>query len=885
MTLKLAPASPLLEKALAQPALLAQALFQRPESLSQFLPYEEYLPEYGLFRQKDGSLGCVYRVELIEHEAKTSEEIFSLLQKLKIWFSFSEQYAVSLLFEQNRLSPHDPYWQDMTTPTDLERANVELPAHLYLAQLQRWRAGDAPAQSAPLRRRLFLSVRALMPEGSAGAGGSRGQRRGWLKEFFRSELTLQHEVERFLKELRLFNYKLTQFEMSSPLSLERLDANALAGFLRETFNPVTAFKRPFAPVNLQQSLSQQLIFCPSTLDYPGISREGVMTRTISLKNAPSLAYPGAMAYFLSLQFPFKICLNLSFPSSSSVKNHFGVKDFFLQNTPTARSRRQKAEIEHLQEQLLRDDRVIQMTFFVLLEATSHEVLEQQTHECLVRFQRKLECEALVEPDIGLGLWLNALPLNYHPIADYTTQRSIRILASDLIYFCPVFDSFRGMPPEQAKSVFLSRENNLVPFSLKTFGNSHMTAVLGDTGSAKSGQVIKLLLGELRSEVKPLIFVIDYKTSYGMISNYLASELTTFDRGKPLPFSPFRGLLDEDKLRFLVQLLASAMQLTSVQFHLESEHRTCLSQALKNAYQTKAQISGIQYLAGNLVQTTAHTPFLVTLDDVIAALGALTSQLEFESYGPQIEEITKKLRPFYSDGIYASFFKSTQPSRCDVVTDLFVYDLDGLANDPILQALVTMSVIEEIRRKITAIDGQERGGFIVIEELGMLGRNNPAAKDFVIDAAETFRKLGFFLIGLTPNPRNYFELEAGQAMWAVADHYLFLAMKEDNVDFIAQHSNLLNEASVQIIKSLKTVRGQYADCFYLHKSKNHAGAFRSIPSAQEMWLMPTHLPDHLEAKKTLARFPGQPVAALEDLVKRYPQGTKDVPKEKAKEKKK
>ena len=406
----------------------------------------------------------------------------------------------------------------------------------------------------------------------------------------------------------------------------------------------------------------------------------------------------------------------------------------------------------------------------------------------------------------------------------------------------------------------------------------MTAVLGDTGSAKSGQVIKLLLGELRRDPKPLIFVIDYKTSYGMLSQYLPSELTSFERGKPMPFSPFRGEPNEDKIRFLVQLLASAMQLTSPQFQLESEHRTCLSQAIQNAYQTRTKSAGVKYTDGRLVDSNSKSEPQIILDDIIAALGSLTSQIEFEKYGNYVEEISKKLRPFYSDGIYAAFFKNTVQPTPDKKADLFVYDLDALSGDPILQTLVTMSVIEEIRRKITATEGRERGGFIVIEELGMMGRNNPTAKDFIIDAAETFRKLGFFLIGLTPNPRNYFEIAAGQAMWAVADHYIFLAMKEDNVDFIAKNSGLLDEAAVQIVKSLKTVRGQYADCFYIHKSKSVSGAFRSIPSVHEMWLMPTHLPDGLEAQKALKRFPNDPGSALEDLVHRFPQGTKDAQNE-------
>lgn len=531
----------------------------------------------------------------------------------------------------------------------------------------------------------------------------------------------------------------------------------------------------------------------------------------------------------------------------------------------------------LQEKLVRDDRVIQMTFCVLLEGSNDEDLDRQTKECLARFQRHLECEAIVESEIGLGLWLNALPLNYHPITDWTTKRGVRILASDVVHFCPVFDSFRGTAGT-AQSVFVSREKGVVPFHLKSTGNSHHIAVLGDTGSGKSGQVIKLLLGELRKEPRPLLFVIDYKTSYGMLSRYVPSELTTFERGKPMPFSPFRGELDEDKLRFLVQLLTSAMQLTSAQFQLDSEHRTCLTQALRRAYETKVRSAGVKYERGELVAGATDESPSLTLDDVIAQLGTITGEVEFEKYGAFVEEITKKLRPFYGDGIYAPFFRQANSPVSKMQVDLHIYDLDALASDPILQTLVTMSVVDEIRRRIKTDEARNRGGYIVIEELGMLGRNNPVAKDFVIDAAETFRKLGFFLIGLTPNPRNYFDLAAGQAMWSVADHFLMLSMSEDNVDFIAKNSTLLDEASIQVVKSLRTVRGSHADLFYRHKGKAVSGAFRNIPSAHELWLMPTHLPDALEAQKTLERFPGEPGRALEDLVARYPLGTKEPPLE-------
>ena len=858
-----------LQKALVKQETFAKAFMERPESLASFLTYDEYVPEMALFRQKDGSLGVIYEVSLCEHETKTSQEIVALLAGLRSWFRLSEDMTLSLLYEQSLISAHDKEWESLISKTDANREDI--PARLNIAQVEKLRTSRVP-----MRRKLYLSIRCYERTSSLKSRLFRAS-----SELASTHATLSNELQNFLKYSRAFNHSLSQFELTSPLSLKRLNAEELADFLRRTFNPVTYFERPFAAVNPSLPLSDQVIFCPSQVDFPGITRENVATRTISLKNAPSFAYPGAMAYFLGLDFPFRLCVNVSFPKAGAVKRHFALKEFFLQNTPSARARRQKAEIEGLQDQLIRDDRVLNMTFTVLLEGESADVLDRRTQECLARFQQRLECEAIVEKEIGFGLWLNSLPLQYHPIADYTAQRVARILASDIVHFCPVFDSFRGHQTASADggALFLSRENGLVPFGLRTHGNSHMMAVLGDTGSGKSGQIIRMLLGELRREPRPLIFVIDHKTSYGMVSKFLRSELTVFEHGKPMPFSPFRGTLDDEKLGFLIKLLSAAIQLTSINFEIDSGHVTCLTQAIRQAYDVKAKTAGVRYVGGELLDQGVGTGRIssdVSIDDVIAQMGTLTGQTEFEKFGPEIEDLAKKLRPFYSDGHFARFFRTSDTLAVGPeLADLYVYDLDALSGEPTLQTLMTMSVVDDIRRKVKNDEARRRGGFIVIEELGMLGRNNPVAKDFVIDAAETFRKLGFYLIGLTPNPRNYFETAAGQAMWAVADHFLFLSMKDDNVNFVAKNSELLNEASSQIVKSLRTERGRYADVFYVHKTGALAGAFRNVPSAHELWLMPTHRPDALEAEQTLAKFPGDPERALEDLVARYPDGTTEV----------
>ena len=179
----------------------------------------------------------------------------------------------------------------------------------------------------------------------------------------------------------------------------------------------------------------------------------------------------------------------------------------------------------------------------------------------------------------------------------------------------------------------------------------------------------------------------------------------------------------------------------------------------------------------------------------------------------------------------------------------------------------MAVTEEIRNILNRPENQGRTGFLVMEEFAMLGRNNPAFKDFAIDFAETMRKRGCWLITLTPRPQNYFDLEVGQAFWGVADNFIFLQMSPDNVDYIAQKSKLFDEANTEIIRSLRTKKGQYADIYFMNKSKSRQGAFRFRQTKYDRWMSPTNAKDAARALEALEDFPNK-WDALEHLVSNH-----------------
>ena len=840
----------ILGQSLVDRSLFTKALYERPESLGSLLPYEDYLDSHKVFQMKDGSLGAVFEIELLEHEPMTENQIIRAVQSTRSWFSLRENCSLQVLYDSSYRSP----FEESIEVLGRSFPNAHPVSDLLLQEKVRIvkESCRKPGPVSPLKRRLLVSVRYFLEKPT----GTR------LRDLRNQESVIDRETKGFKVELDTFHHLLKDFHENSELKVRFLGSEELVKQLRRFFNPKSYFRRVFAPLNPSVSLSEQLVYSAPKLSHSGIDCEGVKSRTLTLKTSPSFAYPGGMAYFVGLGFPFRIAINFSFPTAQAVKKYLTTKEFFLQNAATAKAKVQRDEIKHVQERLARDDRVLNMTFSIIVEGETDGELDDKTRKICHIFHNQLECEVIEETDIGLGLWVNALPLCYSPDADLSTRRAIRILRSDSVNFLPLFDSFRGF--KQPVGLHLSRENNLLPFSLLENETSNHTVVLADTGSGKSAFVVDWLQSVKKMDPEPIVFIIDKKSSYGMLSQYFDGDLTVFKRDKQIPFSPFRGIYNEEKIAFLTQMITMALKLTSPSYHVESEHQTLINKALKLAYLKKSDRHGLEYVDGEFVKQESKDPIAIDMNDFVAELGGLV-QGNNSREKDLITTLVSKLRPFYGDGTYAPFFTQGKIGAIDKETLFYVYDLDALDSDPTLQTLMTMAVIEEIRCILDLPQHRGRPGILVLEEFAMLGRNNPAFRDFAIDFAETMRKRGCWLITLTPRPQNYFELEVGKAFWGVADNFIFLQMSSDNVDYISGKSSLLDEANREIIRSLRTKKGQYADIFYMNKSKTKQGAFRYRQTRYDRWMSPTNALDAMEVLKAFEKYPNK-WDALESLVK-------------------
>ena len=806
--------------------LYAGAIMKRPDSLPDLLPYDEFYEKDKIFILKDGSFGIFYRLELSQHEPLTEKEIIRKIRQMRSLLSLPSHTVLQLIYDQSLLSDKD---------RELEAKLGEYPdGHPVSKNLFTHKATQIKEYCKPgsevkvFKRSLYLSIR-FFP-------GSKKQK--LIKSFFEHSGAT---IEDLVRELKGYIYELTGIakglEHGLGDKLKRLGAAELLDYLRRFFNPKTYYKREFAAYNPSVSLGKQYLYNSPSLSYEGITREGIATRTLSLVTAPQISYPGGMAYFTRLNFPFRIALNFSFPTKAKVKQFFDLKEFFLENTPTAKARVQKEEILAVQDRLARDDSCLNMTFNVIVDGNAKEEIDSRVRSVCKVFNEDLDAEAILEDHIGLASCINSLPLCYSPESDLSSRRAIRILKSDALNFLPIFDSSGGV--KDALGYYLSREGNFAPFSLLNNPINSHTAILADSGSGKSALVIDIITSAKRMKDEPLVFIIDKKSSYSSLAKYYGGDLTIFDRNEKIPFSPFRGNYDEEKIAFLTKLMMSAIALTSPSFNVESEHQTVITKALKGAYKKKCDRLGLTYKDGKFEKKETSQTAELTMEEFIAELASLNDGSP--SVKEAIEPVLAKLKPFYGEGNYAKFFGASNSDR-EKGALLYIYDLDALDSDPILQTLMTMAVIEEIRRIISLTENKGRTGFIILEEFAMLGRNNSVFRDFALDFAETMRKRGVWLITLTPRPQNYFDLITGQAFWSVAENFIFLAMNEDNIEYVRKKSSVLTDATAGIAASLTTEEGSHADFMLINKKKTIQQVYRFRRTDYDKWMSPTNAQD-------------------------------------------
>jgi hypothetical protein len=688
-----------------------------------------------------------------------------------------------------------------------------------------------------------FSVADLMPEGLAD-----------------SVVTGFHQFERRVEE---FEKILSRIESLSELKLKRIDASELRGVIRRAFGETESV---VAPINECIPLNEQLLFERSEADSAGLIGKRV-TRTVSLL-VPTSHYEGASSLFLKLKFPFTLSLRFTFPTKAKVNKFLAVKEWCTKNSYSPRSRKQFEDIQLTKKRLADDDPCIHMCWSVTVEGANEQEAVKRAHAVQAFAVESFDCNAIIESEIGFDLLRNSLPLHYDARSEWGTQRHVPLHRSEVINFLPIFDSFRGT--NRPLQIFESREGNLVPMSAIEAQTCQHAVFIGNSGSGKSALINNVINGLKLLNPEPIVFVIDFNTSQIMNVKYYGGELNIFSQNESCPASVFRGIYDQKKITVLTNWIIEAIRLTSPTFQAESEHKEAISQAIKLAYIKKARASGLKFVEGDLFKFDSDTPVSIDMDAISAELSYLPGEEGFEKFREPVEDLLVKLRNFYGDGLYASYYRPSENAK-PYDKRFYVYDLINLESDPVLLNLTVASIFEEIRQVKMKPENQEREIWTVLDEIAVLGRESKILTQYFVNKAETGRKEAFWIIGATNRPQNFVEIQVCLALMQVSQHVFVLPMDQDNVRLFGEQSGFLTAADQENVISLEMRKGVHAEGYYIDKSSGRRGVFRYKQTPYERWQSPTNSKEGKEALRALKRFQDDAVQALDFLVKTYPEG--------------
>ena len=838
---------------------LLKELCKRPESITNLLPYADYLQDEEIFVFKDATLGAGYELTLIEHETLPIEQIKELTDSFHIFLDLPKNIIPQIIFTQDYIAESHELFAKRELQT----------GELIGEMLDSERLKDL-GENRPLIRRAYIFLH-YIPQFNLKRS---------LQLFTKGQNSIiDREFAGHQKDVEQFQNILSTLKAKTAIPIKRLDADDLLEYLRAFFNPISFKSKSYPTYKGHLSLSNQIVYTDTVVGHSGFVSEGITTKTLSIKNYPSRVYVGQMASMLSkISFPFKMCLNLYLQDDKKIKTILNWRGSFLAALQNQTRQRQAKDLDAVDKAMAYGQSLVDMGMHLIISHQSQDKLKWMFHELEGAFKNTLNCDVMEEQIISMGLLLNCLPFNFDPDSNKFTRRNIKIIDNDLAYYFPFFDSYRGFAFLKSYELLRSRENNLACFSLSNCRNKH-TVVIGDTGTGKSFKIISSLINLKINDPNVQIFHLDYKEASANMATFLGGRCIKFDSETP-PFSPFAGYYDGRKITSLTQILLFAIKLYNTDFIERSEHEMLLTEAIIDAYNEKIDSAQFEYRDGEVVtiEDIDNTKLSnLTLEEVIIKLESIAK--ERKNLAVMAEDIIVKLSPFYGNGPRASIFNNNQV--CSNKFDINIYDLDGLNSEPKMKSLITLAVIEEIRQtiRLKKQKNPDAWGFIVFEEIGTLGDNEIAAK-FVKESAETFRKIGFFLIGLSPNPLNFVNTKAGKALLNAADQYLFFPLGKQKIDVMIDgmsgvhaslQTSLFTPAIVQILESLRTIGGQYSDFFYTDKDGERQGVFRFSPTATDYWIALGNDKAKTLYDKMLQKFKGDKWKTLQYLIEHFPKG--------------
>lgn len=367
-----------------------------------------------------------------------------------------------------------------------------------------------------------------------------------------------------------------------------------------------------------------------------------------------------------------------------------------------------------------------------------------------------------------------------------------------------------------------------PFFWSPFGNTegnHNTAVIGSSGSGKS-----VFMQEIATALRSAgceVFVIDDGRSFQSSCQIQEGAWLRFSMDLDVCLNPF-SMADFDLAAAEPEYEAEVKRSIAVQVEsmcraetrATPEERGVIDQAVNMVWRRRGPTGSIDHVCDVMLGRWAlHDPAAASVEDADAVADTAV-EVELLDFGQRGRDLALSLAAYTSSGTYGRFFNGL--ANIEITNPYTVFEMSDLETKPELRSVIVLGLMFLVRQRMKKGGRALRKALIIDEAWQLLG--DGATGEFIEGFARRCRKEGGALITGTQSLNDYYDTGSGaRACIENSDWKICLRLIPEALDQLRNNTRLsVDEASMTILKSLKTSDGEYSEVFVMGPGERFVG---------------------------------------------------------------